>query len=41
MFLSVDLTKMDPEIKPILQNTGVIAIDQDPMGKQVTLEITI
>jgi alpha-galactosidase len=29
-----DLTKMTPEIKGILTNRDVIAIDQDPLGKQ-------
>jgi alpha-galactosidase len=29
-----DLTKMTPEIKDILTNRDVIAVDQDPLGKQ-------
>jgi alpha-galactosidase len=31
-----DLTKMTPEVKAILTNRNVIAIDQDPLGKQAS-----
>jgi alpha-galactosidase len=31
-----DLTKMTPEVKAILTNRDVIAIDQDPLGKQAS-----
>jgi alpha-galactosidase len=31
-----DLTKMSPEVKSILTNRDVIAIDQDPLGKQAS-----
>lgn len=34
LLMSVDLRTMRPEYKAILQNRGVIAVDQDPLGIQ-------
>jgi len=34
LYLSTDLRHMSPEMKAVLQNTAVIAIDQDPLGIQ-------
>merc|ERR1712130_203760 len=34
LFLSTDLRTMKPDMRAVLQNTAVIAIDQDPLGIQ-------
>jgi len=34
LFLSTDLREMTPEMTKVLQNTAVIAVDQDPLGIQ-------
>jgi len=34
LIMSVDLRTISPEAKKILLNKGVIAVNQDPMGKQ-------
>lgn len=33
LLMSVDLRSIRPEYKAILQNTKIIAVDQDPLGK--------
>lgn len=34
LLMSVDLRTIRPEYKAILQNRKIIAVDQDPLGKQ-------
>ena len=34
LFMSVDLRTIRPEMKSILQNQAVLAINQDPLGIQ-------
>lgn len=34
LFVSTDLTAMTDQTKQILSNAGVVAVDQDPLGKQ-------
>lgn len=36
LLMSVDLRTIRPEYKAILQNRKIIAVDQDPLGKQHT-----
>ncbi|XP_048245233.1 alpha-galactosidase A-like [Haliotis rufescens] len=37
LYISADLRTMRPQAKSILQNRGVIAINQDPLGQQAKL----
>jgi alpha-galactosidase len=36
-----DLSKMSPETRELLMNAGMIAIDQDPLGRQATLLVRV
>lgn len=41
LIMSVDLRNIDPEAAKILLNKHVIAINQDPLGKQGTLLLKV
>lgn len=41
LLMSTDLTKIDPKFKDILLNKKVIAVNQDPLGIQGKLVLTV